>query len=67
MNMNKSQTQQIRSHLNRGWRLTPLQALEKYGCLRLAARIAELRNEGMKIKTNKVTRNGKTFAQYQTA
>jgi hypothetical protein len=63
----KSQTTQIRSHLNRGWKLTPLQALEKYGCLRLAARIADLRNEGMKIATINTNRNGKTFATYQKA
>ena len=63
----KSQTQQIRSHLNRGWKLTPLQALQKYKCMRLAARIAELRNEGMNITTRKVTHNGKTFAEYQRA
>lgn len=63
----KSQTQMIKSHLNRGWKLTPLQALDKYGCLRLAARIAELRNSGMSIKTRKVSRNGKTFAEYQRA
>ena len=63
----KSQIQQIQSHLNRGWKLTPLQALQKYGCMRLAARIAELRDEGMHIITRKVTRNGKTFAEYQRA
>lgn len=63
----KSQTKQIQSHLNRGWKLTPLQALQKYGCMRLAARIAELRDEGMNIITRKVSRNGKTFAEYQRA
>ena len=63
----KSQNKQIQSHLNRGWKLTPLQALQKYGCMRLAARIAELRDEGMNIITRKVTRNGKTYAEYQRA
>ena len=63
----KSQIKQIQSHLNRGWKLTPLQALQKYGCMRLAARIAELRDEGMHIITRKVTRNGKTFAEYHRA
>lgn len=63
----KSQTKQIQSHLSRGWKLTPLQALQKYGCMRLAARIAELRDEGMNIITRTVTRNGKTFAEYQRA
>jgi len=63
----KSQTERIASHLGRGWKLTPMQALEKYGCFRLAARIQELRNAGMSITTRKVTRNGKTFAEYQAA
>jgi hypothetical protein len=32
--------------------------------MRLAARIAELRKEGMDIRTTPITRNGKTYAQY---
>lgn len=67
MNMKKTQTQQIESHLNRGWKLTPMLALKKYGCFRLAARINDLREAGMDIVTRKVTRNGKTFAEYQRA
>jgi hypothetical protein len=33
--------------------------------MRLAARIAELRKDGLAIVTTKITRNGKTFAQYK--
>ena len=35
--------------------------------MRLAARIAELRKAGTHITTTKITRNGKTFAQYKAA
>jgi hypothetical protein len=61
----KSTTDKIHAWLLRGYRLTPLQALNKWGCMRLAARIAELRKEGVPIKTNRVVANGKAFAQYQ--
>jgi len=67
MNTQPSTTKKIESWLLRGYKLTPLQALEKWGCMRLAARVSELRNKGLVITTNKITRNGKTFAQYQLA
>ena len=60
-----TQNQQILKHLNRGWKITPLQALNKYGCLRLAARIKELKELGHKITKKMVSRNGKTFAEYR--
>lgn len=44
--------------------ITPMQALKGCGCLRLAARIKDLRDEGHNIITKKVTENGKTFAKY---
>ncbi len=40
-------------------------ALNKFGCFRLAARIADLRNDGMNIKTTIVKlKNKKQVAQY---
>jgi hypothetical protein len=65
MNTQPSTTKKIEAWLLRGYKLTPLQALEKWGCMRLAARIAELRKGGLAIVTTKITRNGKTFAQYK--
>ena len=62
--MTKTQNDMIEAHLLRHHKINPLQALKRYGCFRLAARIAELRNT-YKITTKKVTRNGKTFAEYQ--
>jgi len=35
-----------------------------FGCMRLAAVIFTLREDGLDISTNNITRNGKTFAQY---
>jgi hypothetical protein len=65
MNTQPSTTKKIEAWLLRGYKLTPLQALEKWGCMRLAARIAELRKDGLPIVTNKITRKGKTFAEYK--
>jgi hypothetical protein len=60
----KSQTKAIRKDLEKGRKITPMDALKKYGCFRLGARINDLRNEGMHIVTNMVTRNGKRVALY---
>lgn len=60
---NKSQSHKIYLHLIKKG-ITPLEALNKYGCFRLAARIHELRKSGNNIKQRKVTRGKKQFAQY---
>ena len=60
-----SQNKQIADYLNKGKKLTPIDALNKFGCFRLAARIADLRNEGMSIVTNTIKlENKKQIAQY---
>jgi hypothetical protein len=60
-----SQNKQIADYLNKGKKLTPIDALNKFGCFRLAARIADLRNEGMNIVTNTIKlENKKQIAQY---
>lgn len=60
-----SQTTQIQKHLEKGKSLTAIQALNKYGCFRLAARIADLRNDGMNIKTTIIKlKNNKHIATY---
>ena len=46
-----SKIQKVRQHLESGKSLTSLQAFTKYGSLRLAAVIYELKNKGLKIKT----------------
>ncbi|MGB2011646.1 MAG: helix-turn-helix domain-containing protein, partial [Akkermansiaceae bacterium] len=46
-----TQAQRILRHLERGNKLTPKGAAGVFDCMRLAARIADLRNEGFDIKT----------------
>lgn len=60
-----SQQSQIQSYLEYGNKITPLEALNKFGCFRLSAIIYNLKKEGMNIKTNRITKNGKTFAEYE--
>ena len=60
-----SQNKQIADYLNKGKKLTTLDALTKFGCFRLAARISDLRNDGMNIKTTTIKlENNKQVAQY---
>ena len=47
-----SQNAQILAWLESGRTLTTLQALELFGCIRLGARISELRSRGHNIKTD---------------
>ena len=60
-----SQNKQIADYLKKGKKLTTLDALTKFGCFRLAARISDLRNDGMNIATKIVKlENNKQVAQY---
>ena len=61
----QSQNAGILQALKEGAKITPMGALRRFGCFRLSARIADIRNGGMKIVTKYVTENGKTFAQYR--
>jgi len=48
-----------------GEKITQLSALEKFGCLRLSARIWDLRDQGHPIKTRNITTpQGKSIAEY---
>jgi len=59
-----SQNTQILSYLKQGKKLTPIDALNKFGCFRLSARILDLRKSGHPIITQTITKQGKTFASY---
>lgn len=48
------QKKRILKHLKAGLAITPIGALKSYGCLRLAARIYELRSEGWPIATDRL-------------
>ena len=50
----ESQKEAILKHLKSGRILTALDALSKFDCMRLGARIYDLREEGHKIETNMV-------------
>jgi hypothetical protein len=63
-NSNPSQAQIILDYLLSGEPITALEALEKFACFRLAARIHELRNDGHNIEEVTIKRNGKAYAQY---
>tara|TARA_R110000803_G_scaffold137060_1_gene204065 strand:+ start:67 stop:258 length:192 start_codon:yes stop_codon:yes gene_type:complete len=59
-----SQNTEILKHLETGKGLTQLDALELFGCMRLAARIDTLRKRH-DIMTHLVVKNGKAFAEYR--
>jgi hypothetical protein len=60
-----SQATQILDMLKRG-PVTAMDALEKAGCFRLAARIADLRQQGHEILTETITTTtGKHIASYK--
>lgn len=59
-----TQCEEILKALKKGEKLTPLQALNKFGTLRLGARILDLRNAGHNIKTTMVRRGKSRVAEY---
>jgi len=48
----ESQKKQILEHIEAFGSITPIQALNLFGCFRLSARIWDLRHEGHSIRTN---------------
>ena len=63
--MTVTQTNEIKAYLKMGYRITAIDALEKFGCFRLAARIKDLKDEGMEIdKVMVETVSGARVAQY---
>jgi hypothetical protein len=58
-----SQNDAILNHLKKQ-PLTSLDAIERFKCLRLAARIRDLRDRGHNIHSAMVERDGKRFARY---
>ncbi len=59
------QTTAILRHLRAGHELTPIEAFERFGCLRLAARISDLRRDGYAIETRIEKGKGKRWAAYR--
>lgn len=61
----KSQKEQIKKYLLSKKSITPIQALNKFGCFRLAAVIYRLKDEGMKITTEIIHEKRKQYASYR--
>ena len=60
-----SQNAMILNFLKSGGSLTPIEALQKFQCFRLAARMNDLRNKGYVIETEILKDdNGKSYASY---
>lgn len=59
-----SQTEWVLKEGSRRW-ITPLDAYLGCGCLRLAARIRDLKNSGYTVDRKMVESNGKHFAAYK--
>jgi len=57
-------TNKILEYLKKGNSITPLEALEKFGTIRLGARIYELRQRGYNIKTIREQKGIKWYARY---
>lgn len=60
-----SQCNQIAEWLQQGYSITSLEALNRFGCMRLASRIHDLRERGMDITACKIkTNTGKWVTEY---
>lgn len=63
--MTESQNQQVLSYLKTGKVITPIEALDMFGCFRLSARIYELKDSGWPIHCErKPTDSGKIVGHY---
>jgi len=63
----RAQTARILQHLKCGNSITPVSAMSRFRCMRLAARIADLRDAGHSISSRIMRRGKKRFASYSLA
>jgi hypothetical protein len=61
----RSQKQRIKDALELRQTITPLDALQWFGCSRLAARIKDLRRDGMDIETIIIQKGRTRYASYR--
>lgn len=60
-----TQKQDILEHMQAGGKLTPLEALSRFGCLSLAARVLDLRKDGYDISSKSLAVKKRTIvSQY---
>lgn len=62
-----SQRLAIQRYLAMGLSITPIQALEKFGCLTLSQRIGEIKRDGFKVQSTMIRVGEKRVASYQMA
>ena len=60
-----TQQENIHNALLRGEKITPIDALHRWGSLRLAAIIHNLRKDGLDISTTIVKSRNRNFAEYK--
>lgn len=66
--MTDKQTESLRNILDQGTHITALDALNWFGCFRLAARVYDLKQEGYNIeKYTQVNESGKRITYYHKA
>lgn len=70
--MKNNQCQMILAHLMERGSITPLEAMQDYGIMRLAARISDLRKLGYRISSEAETANNRfgeavRYARYSMA
>ena len=63
----ETQNEKIKKYLGAGNTLTPMEALNLFGCFRLATRIFELKKQGLNIDSEMVedVATGKRYAKYR--
>jgi hypothetical protein len=61
----ETQEKGVLAYLNTGKAITPIQALNLFGCFRLAAVIFRLRDKGLNIETRTIRQGRKSYASYK--
>lgn len=64
-NETTSQEERILEALENGEKLTPMDALRRWGCFRLGARIFGLKSRGHNIETKMIGNGRKRYAEYR--
>lgn len=62
--MSATQNRQILQHMRERGSITPYVAIKRFGCLRLASRIYDLKQDGHLINSTLINRNGRRYAAY---
>ena len=65
MSKKESQNKKIIAYLEDGNAITPIEALTLFGCMRLAARISDLKRRGYIISKTMKTNGDSRYAEYK--